>query len=180
MRMASNALVAATYAAPGFAAAAPALADEAAPPSDITVTGAATLASQYRFCGLAQSDNKLLVQGTFTSTHRSNLYVYGAGFDLPKPFSDYNVGITAKYRNLAFDASVVGTKMSRSDFAWSGLCSFACGEALTAVDTGSNSYDRTAKPVGVIPLTAPFRGRAGSPPRGGADCRATAVMDQRR
>ena len=80
----------------------------------------------------------------FTSTHRGNLYVYGelggaipgtpltvhshlahtgGGFDLPKPFFDYNVGVTAKYKNLALDASIVGTNVHRSDFAQSGLCS---------------------------------------------------------
>ncbi|WP_298164677.1 TorF family putative porin [Novosphingobium sp.] len=276
MRTSSKAFVAATFAALSFAAAAPALADETAPPSDITVTGAATIASQYRFRGVAQSDNKPVVQGTFTiahksgfyistwgssasagnspiniggteidiyggythgigntgftidgglygyiypgatignywevygsvaktlgpvtakvganfapaqkvfnynftSTHRSNLYVYGelggaipgtplsihshlahtgGGFDLPKPFFDYNVGITAKYKNLALDASVVGTNMHRSDFAQSGLCSGAGGgESLTAVDVCANSFYRTTKPVGVVSLTASF------------------------
>lgn len=273
MRTSSKAFVAATFAALSLAAAAPALADETAPPSDITITGAATIASQYRFRGVAQSDNKPVVQGTitiahssgfyvstwassasagnspiniggteidvyggythaigksgftfdgglygyiypgattgnyweiygsltkgigpvtakvganfapaqkvfnynFTSTHRGNLYVYGelgaaipgtplsfhshlahtgGGFDLPKPYFDYNVGITAKYKNLALDASVVGTNMNRSDFAASGLCSGA-GSA-SAIDVCSNSFYRTTKPVGVVSLTASF------------------------
>jgi len=273
MRTSSKALVAATFAALSFAAAAPAFADEAAPPSDITVTGAATIASQYRFRGVAQSDNKPVVQGTitiahksgfyvstwassasagnspvniggteidvyggythgigttgltidaglygyiypgattgnywevygslakavgpvtakvganfapaqrvfnynFTSTHRGNLYVYGelsgaipgtplsihthlahtgGGFDFPKAYIDYNVGITAKYKNLAFDASVVGTNMTRSDFSASSLCSGAGSSA--AVDVCSNSFYRTTKPVGVFSVTASF------------------------
>ena len=53
MRTSSKALAAATFAALSFAVATPAIADEAAPPSDITVTGAATIASQYRFRGVA-------------------------------------------------------------------------------------------------------------------------------
>lgn len=273
MRTSSKALAAATFAALSLLGAAPAIADEAAPPSDITVTGAATIASQYRFRGIAQSDNKPVVQGTFTiahssgfyistwgssasagnspiniggteidiyggythalgssgftidgglygyiypgatagnvweiygslaktlgpatlkvganyapaqkvfnynfvSTHRGNLYAYvelggaipntplsihshlahtGGGFDFPKPFLDYNVGVTAKYRNLALDASIVGTNMTRSDFAGSTLCSGA-GSA-GAIDTCSNSFYRTTKPVGVVSLTASF------------------------
>jgi uncharacterized protein (TIGR02001 family) len=275
MRTSSKALAAATFAALSFAMAAPALADEAAPPSDITVTGAATIASQYRFRGVAQSDNKPVVQGTFTiahssgfyistwassatgtsspptiniggteidvyggythalgtsgvtidgglygyiypgattgnvwevygslaktlgpvsakiganfapaqkvfnynftSTHRSNLYAYvelggaipntplsihthlahtGGGFDYPKPFFDYNVGITAKYKNLALDAAIVGTNMKRSDFAASTICSGA-GTA-GQIDTCSGAFYRTTKPVGVVSLTASF------------------------
>ncbi len=288
MRTSSKAFVAATVAALSLAAAAPALADETAPPSDITITGAATIASQYRFRGVAQSDNKPVVQGTitiahssgfyvttwassaststptpitfgtatdptlvypiniggteidvyggythglgksgvtidvglygyiypgatvgnywevygslaktfgpvtakvganfapaqnvfnynFTSPHRGNTYVYaelggaipgtplsvhshiahtGGGFDFPKEFIDYNVGITAKYKNLALDASVVGTNMTRSDFAGSGLCSGASSPAQIA--TCSNVYFRTTKPVGVVSLTASF------------------------
>lgn len=273
MRTSSKALAAATFAALSFLGATPAMADEAAPPSDITVTGGATIASQYRFRGVAQSDNKPVVQGTitiahssgfyvstwassasagqspiniggteidvyggythaigssgftidgglygyiypgatagnlwevygslaktigpitvkgganfapaqkvfnynFTSTHRSNLYVYGelggaipntplsihshlghtgGGFDLPKPFFDYTVGVTAKYKNLALDASVVGTNMGRSDFAASSLCS--APTAPVTVASCANSFYRTTKPVGVVSLTASF------------------------
>lgn len=56
-------------------AAAPAMADEAAPPSDFTVTGSAAVLSQYRFRGLAQSDNKPVVQGAITLSHSSGFYV---------------------------------------------------------------------------------------------------------
>ena len=273
MRTSSKALAAAISAALSFAVTAPAIADEAAPPSDITVTGGATIASQYRFRGVAQSDNKPVVQGTFTiahssgfyvttwassasagqspiniggteidvyggythgigssgftidgglygyiypgapagnlweiygslaktlgpvtvkaganfapsqkvfnynftSPHRGNLYVYGelggaipntplsihshlahtgGGFDFPKPFFDYTVGITAKYKNLALDASVVGTNASRSDFAASSLCSSA--ESAGAIAACSNAFYRTTKPVGVVSLTASF------------------------
>ncbi len=275
MRTSSKALAAATFAALSFLGTAPAMADEAAPPSDITVTGAATIASQYRFRGVAQSDNRPVVQGTFTiahksgfyistwassasgttspptiniggteidiyggythaigstgvtidgglygyvypgattgnvwevygsltktygpvsakiganfapaqkvfnynftSTHRSNLYAYvelggsipgtplsihthlahtGGGFDYPKPFFDYNAGITAKYKNLGLDFAVVGTTATRSNFATSSICS-GSGSA-SAIDTCASAFYRTTKPVGVVSLTASF------------------------
>ena len=78
-------------------AAAPALAQEAAPadtgnkatapvaaanaaaapdaPADFTITGSAGVLTQYRFRGISQSDNKPVVQGTFTVAHRSGFYV---------------------------------------------------------------------------------------------------------
>jgi len=72
----------------GFAAlalaaiATPALADEA-PPSDFTVTGGATLVSDYRFRGISQTDKRFAVQGTFTVAHSSGLYatVWGSSID---------------------------------------------------------------------------------------------------
>jgi hypothetical protein len=112
---------------------------------------------------------------TFTSPHRGNTYVYaelggaipgaplsvhshiahtGSGFDFPKEFIDYNVGITARYKNLALDASVVGTSMTSRDCAGSGLCNEASSPAQIA--TCANVYDRTTKPVGVVSLTASF------------------------
>ena len=56
---------------------APAFADDAptAPPPDVTITGATSVVSQYRFRGLAQSDNKPVVQATATLTHKSGFYV---------------------------------------------------------------------------------------------------------
>ena len=78
----------------------------------------------------------------------------GGGFDYPKPYFDYNVGVTAKYKNLALDFAVVGTTMKRSDFAASSLCSGA-GSA-GAIDSCSNAFYRTTKPVGVVSLTASF------------------------
>lgn len=114
----------------------------------------------------------------FTSIHRENLYVCagldgvipgpplsihshlahtGGGFGLPKPYFDYSVGITAKYKNLALDASVGSTNRYQSDFARSSLCSGAGGgESLTGVDVCSNALYRTTKPVGVVSLTASF------------------------
>ncbi len=68
-------LLAASALAGVLFAAAPAFADEAAPPSDFTVTGSAAIASQYRFRGLAQSDNKPVVQGAITISHSSGFYI---------------------------------------------------------------------------------------------------------
>lgn len=45
-----------------------------APTPAFTVTGSAGLWSQYRFRGISQSDNRPVVQGTFTVTHSSGFY----------------------------------------------------------------------------------------------------------
>jgi uncharacterized protein (TIGR02001 family) len=42
---------------------------------DFTITGSAAVASQYRFRGISQSDNKPVVQAAFTVTHASGFYV---------------------------------------------------------------------------------------------------------
>ena len=51
----------------------------AAPASDFTITGNAGVWSQYRFRGISQSDNKPVVQGTFTVAHSSGFYVSAWG-----------------------------------------------------------------------------------------------------
>lgn len=73
-------------------AATPALADETAPPSAITITGSAAVVSQYRFRGLSQSDNKPAVQAAITVSHESGFYIstWGsstAGFQAPSPIT---------------------------------------------------------------------------------------------
>jgi len=40
----------------------------------ITITGSATLASDYRFRGVSQSDKEMAVQGGVTLTHKSGIY----------------------------------------------------------------------------------------------------------
>jgi uncharacterized protein (TIGR02001 family) len=47
---------------------------EAAPPPAITVSGSATIASDYRFRGVSQSDQEMAVQGGITVAHDSVLY----------------------------------------------------------------------------------------------------------
>ncbi|MGY4397667.1 uncharacterized protein (TIGR02001 family) [Sphingomonas sp. UYAg733] len=74
-----GALLLAATATPAFAqdAAAP------APPPAITVTGGATIVSDYRFRGISQTDKKVAVQGTFTVSHESGFYltVWGSSID---------------------------------------------------------------------------------------------------
>ena len=47
--------------------------------SDFTITGNAGVWSQYRFRGISQSDNKPVVQGTFTVAHASGFYISAWG-----------------------------------------------------------------------------------------------------
>lgn len=65
------------------ALAAPALAQDTAPPSPITVTGGATVVSDYRFRGISQSNKRFAMQGTFTVAHESGFYgtVWGSSID---------------------------------------------------------------------------------------------------
>lgn len=51
----------------------------ATPASDFTITGNAGVWSQYRFRGISQSDNKPVVQGTFTVAHASGFYISAWG-----------------------------------------------------------------------------------------------------
>jgi uncharacterized protein (TIGR02001 family) len=48
---------------------------ETAPPAALTVSGSATIASDYRFRGVSQSDREMAVQGGSTIAHESGLYV---------------------------------------------------------------------------------------------------------
>ena len=72
----------------------PALADDTAPPKAVTVTGSASILSQYRFRGLAQSDNKPVVQGTFTVAHESGFYVGTWGSSASAGNAPTNIGGT--------------------------------------------------------------------------------------
>jgi uncharacterized protein (TIGR02001 family) len=255
-----------------FSTAAMADSAPAAPPSEFTITGSADLATQYRFRGISQSDNRPVVQGAFTISHasgfyvstwgssasavdspvniggteidiyggythalgksgvtfdgglygylypgatngnyyeiygsltdtlgpvsgkiganfapaqkvfnynwtstaRHNLYAYaelsgsipkspitlhshvahtGGGFDYAKDYIDYNVGATVKWKSLALDFSLVGTNISRNDFAKSGLANDGEGNLDP---TRLEAFYRTGKAVGVVSLTASF------------------------
>lgn len=68
-------VLAATLLASTALAATPAFADETDPPSAITVSGSATVASQYRFRGISQSDNRPVIQGAITVSHESGFYI---------------------------------------------------------------------------------------------------------
>ena len=69
------------------ALAGPALAQEApapeAPKSPFTVSGGATVTSDYRFRGISQSNKRFAVQGTINLTHESGFYVgtWGSSID---------------------------------------------------------------------------------------------------
>jgi uncharacterized protein (TIGR02001 family) len=67
-------LVAATLVAGCSFAAAPAFAEETDPPADITVTGNATLVTDYRFRGISLSGGDIAVQGSINVNHSSGLY----------------------------------------------------------------------------------------------------------
>lgn len=87
-------LLAATLLAGSSLAAMPALADEADPPSDVTITGSAAIVSQYRFRGLAQSDNKPAVQGAMTLSHSSGFYISAWGSSASAGAGPINIGGT--------------------------------------------------------------------------------------
>ena len=80
MRALTKACVAFAF---GTMAAVPALADDPAPPSPFTITGGATLTSDYRFRGLSQTDKRFAIQGTIGIAHESGLYVgtWGSSID---------------------------------------------------------------------------------------------------
>jgi len=65
------------------AVSAPAFAQDAVPASDFTVTGGATLVTDYRFRGISQTDKRFAVQGTLTVSHSSGFYasVWGSSID---------------------------------------------------------------------------------------------------
>ncbi len=64
-------------------AAVPALAQDTAPPPAVTVTGGATLVTDYRFRGISQTAKRFAIQGTFTVAHQSGFYatVWGSSID---------------------------------------------------------------------------------------------------
>jgi uncharacterized protein (TIGR02001 family) len=67
---------------------------EDAPAPDFTITGGATIASQYRFRGISQSNNKPVVQATFTIAHKSGFYVSTWGSSASAGNSTVNIGGT--------------------------------------------------------------------------------------
>jgi uncharacterized protein (TIGR02001 family) len=69
--------------ASAVAVAAPAFAQDTAPPTPFTITGGATLISDYRFRGLSQTNKNFAVQGTLGVSHSSGLYVgtWGSSID---------------------------------------------------------------------------------------------------
>ena len=72
------ALAVATVSAPALAQDAP-----AAPASAFTITGGATLTSDYRFRGVSQTDRRFALQGTIGVSHSSGFYIgtWGSSID---------------------------------------------------------------------------------------------------
>jgi uncharacterized protein (TIGR02001 family) len=62
--------------------ASPALAQEEAPPAPVTVSGNVTLASDYRFRGVSQTDKEVAIQGGVTVSHESGAYAGAWGSNL--------------------------------------------------------------------------------------------------
>ena len=50
-------------------------AQDSAPPPALTVSGSATIASDYRFRGVSQSDQQMAIQGGITVAHESGFYI---------------------------------------------------------------------------------------------------------
>lgn len=117
MRTSIRGLLAATTVSAGLLIAAPAFADDTAPPSDITVTGSAAIVSQYRFRGISQSDNKPAVQGAITVSHSSGFYISTWGSSASAGNGPVNIGgteidvyggYTHKFGGTTLDMGVYG------------------------------------------------------------------------
>jgi len=107
MRCAYYLGLSATFAALALSAA-PALAqgDE---PSAVTISGGATLVSDYRFRGISQTDKRFAVQGTFTVAHESGFYatVWGSSIDdYVYNGSDQEIDLIAGYRTTVGGTTV--------------------------------------------------------------------------
>lgn len=83
MRSLPFGLLALSSFAASFAITAPAFAQDTDPPSAITVSGSATVTSDYRFRGISQTDKDFAVQGGITVNHQSGVYagVWGSTID---------------------------------------------------------------------------------------------------
>jgi uncharacterized protein (TIGR02001 family) len=94
-------------------AAAPVLADDAtAPPSSpFTITGGATLISDYRFRGISQTNRRFAVQGTIGVSHESGLYasVWGSSIDdYVANGSDQEIDLVAGYKKTISGTTIDG------------------------------------------------------------------------
>lgn len=101
--LATAALAAATFASP-------ALAENF--DKDFTVSGSATVTSDYRFRGVSHSDRRLAVQGDINLAHSSGLYVgiWGSSIDSDTPVNggaDEEMNFYGGYAHK-FDALTVG------------------------------------------------------------------------
>jgi uncharacterized protein (TIGR02001 family) len=93
--------------------AAPALADDApaAPASDWTVTGGATLTSDYRFRGVSQTNKRFAIQGTLGVSHSSGFYVgtWGSSIDdYVANSGDQEIDLYAGYKKTISGTTIDG------------------------------------------------------------------------
>ncbi|MGW8189302.1 TorF family putative porin [Sphingomonas sp. ABOLH] len=97
------AILAATTAMPAFA-------QDTAPPEPITISGSATVASDYRFRGVSQTDKNVAVQGGITVAHESGVYIGTWGSNLAGwgTFGGANLelDLIAGYKHSFGDATV--------------------------------------------------------------------------
>lgn len=77
----------------------------------LSVTGGATLVSDYRFRGISQTDKRFAVQGTFSIAHASGLYatVWGSSIDdYVYNGADQEIDLSAGYRKTFGKTTVDG------------------------------------------------------------------------
>lgn len=89
------------FAASIFCTAAPAFAQDTDPPSAVTVSGSATITSDYRFRGISQTDKDFAVQGGISVSHESGVYagVWGSTIDdYVAGGSDQEIDFTAGFK----------------------------------------------------------------------------------
>jgi len=106
-----QALVAAAVAPAALIATPAAAEDTAAPSSAITVTGGATLVSDYRFRGISQTNKRFAVQGTFSISHESGFYatVWGSSIDdYVANGSDQEIDLIAGYKKTIGGTTIDG------------------------------------------------------------------------
>lgn len=113
----AGALLLAATATPAFAQ------EEAEAPDAFTITGSATVVSDYRFRGFSQTNEEATIQGGFTVAHESGLYVgtwgSGIGFNNGSEIDVFagfakevtsgltaDVGVTAYFYPGAADTSI--------------------------------------------------------------------------
>ena len=92
-------------------AAAPATATPAAPTSDFTITGGATLISDYRFRGISQTNKRFAIQGTLGVSHASGFYIgtWGSSIDdYVAAGSDQEIDLYGGYKKTISGTTIDG------------------------------------------------------------------------
>lgn len=110
------ALVAGVYASPAAAQEAAATTEAAAPApaepaSAFTISGGATLVSDYRFRGISQTDKRFALQGTISVTHESGFYatIWGSSIDdYVAAGSDQELDFIAGYKKTIGGTTIDG------------------------------------------------------------------------